>query len=206
MGSDDVERRFRRRVKSERRLASMSQSELANAMRERGLSVHATTIAKIEDDTSGKPRAIKFEEAVAIAEILKFSLDSVLTPIPHHEDYEYRVARFIGGFGVVGEELYRVVRVLEEAYSGADVDELTATLLADVPDPDDESAEELIRKLMAGLDVYNAFPKLLLSLQSILREAPEAITNGDSKEFISRYVLPLYEVKVRSPFEDRNAQ
>lgn len=51
----------------------MSQEELARRLAERGVSAHATTIAKIEAGT----RAIRLDEAAEIAELFGISLDNL---------------------------------------------------------------------------------------------------------------------------------
>ena len=73
MGITSAEDRFRERLRRERESHHWSQADLARKLSAVGLSVHPTTIAKIE----GGDRAVRIAEAVAIAEIFGFSLDEV---------------------------------------------------------------------------------------------------------------------------------
>lgn len=71
MGITSAEDRFRERLRRERESHHWSQADLARKLAAVGLSVHPTTIAKIE----AGDRAVRIAEAVAIAEIFGFSLD-----------------------------------------------------------------------------------------------------------------------------------
>lgn len=65
-----AEGRFAEWLKGARAGAEMSQADLAKALTERGVSAHATTIAKIE----AGDRSVKLDEAVAICSVLGGSL------------------------------------------------------------------------------------------------------------------------------------
>lgn len=70
-----VETRFRERVRRERELRDWSQAELAKLLQDRGIaSVYPTTVAKIE---AGE-RAVRIDEATALADIFDVSVDALL--------------------------------------------------------------------------------------------------------------------------------
>jgi transcriptional regulator with XRE-family HTH domain len=71
---EPIEDRFRKRLLSERKRRDWSQAHLAKLLSDKGLPVHATTIAKIE----AGDRAVRIEEAVAIADLWDVSLDALL--------------------------------------------------------------------------------------------------------------------------------
>jgi transcriptional regulator with XRE-family HTH domain len=77
MGSRELtESRFGKRVRAERSRQGWSQEELARRLTDRGIPVHASTIAKIEAEK--KPRATRLGEAVAIADLFGLSVDVLL--------------------------------------------------------------------------------------------------------------------------------
>jgi transcriptional regulator with XRE-family HTH domain len=67
---------FGKRVREERDRRGWSQGELAKRLTERGIHVHASTIAKIESEK--KPRAVRLGEAVGIADLFELSVDALL--------------------------------------------------------------------------------------------------------------------------------
>jgi transcriptional regulator with XRE-family HTH domain len=67
---------FGKRVREERDRRGWSQEELAKRLTERGIHVHASTIAKIESEK--KPRAVRLGEAVGIADLFELSVDVLL--------------------------------------------------------------------------------------------------------------------------------
>lgn len=80
----DAEYRFRQRLLDERRRRGWSQAQVANLLRDRGLQVHPTTVAKIE---AGE-RAAKIDEVAAIADIFEVSVDMLLgrSTAPKNDD------------------------------------------------------------------------------------------------------------------------
>jgi transcriptional regulator with XRE-family HTH domain len=70
-----VETSFRERMKRERQARDWSQADLAELLQGRGLEhIYPTTVAKIE---SGE-RAVRIDEATAIADLFEVSVDSLL--------------------------------------------------------------------------------------------------------------------------------
>ncbi|OBI77011.1 helix-turn-helix transcriptional regulator [Mycobacterium sp. E740] len=70
-----VETRFRERVRRERERRDWSQAELAKLLQDKGIgSVYPTTVAKIE---AGE-RAVRIDEATALADIFEVSVDALL--------------------------------------------------------------------------------------------------------------------------------
>jgi transcriptional regulator with XRE-family HTH domain len=70
-----AETSFRERMKRERQTRDWSQADLAELLQGRGLGhIYPTTVAKIE---SGE-RAVRIDEATAIADLLKVSVDALL--------------------------------------------------------------------------------------------------------------------------------
>lgn len=70
-----VETQFRERVRRERERRDWSQAELAKQLRDRGIaSIYTTTVAKIE---AGE-RAVRIDEATALADIFDVSVDALL--------------------------------------------------------------------------------------------------------------------------------
>lgn len=70
-----VETQFRERVRRERERRDWSQAELAKLLQEKGIgSVYPTTVAKIE---AGE-RAVRIDEATALADIFDVSVDALL--------------------------------------------------------------------------------------------------------------------------------
>lgn len=89
-----VEARFRERVRQEREQRKLSQADLANRLGDKGIKgIYPTTIAKIE---SGE-RAVRIDEAAAIADLFEMSLDSLLGRNPSAEvtelDFQLRTLR-----------------------------------------------------------------------------------------------------------------
>lgn len=86
MGSEKpVETRFRERVFAERKRRDWSQADVATMLRDKGIqSIYPTTIAKIE---SGE-RAVRIDEASALADIFEVSLDTLLgrSAAPNNDD------------------------------------------------------------------------------------------------------------------------
>lgn len=67
-----------RRVRQERERRGWSQAELAERLKDHGVELHFTAIAKIEQRDSERPRAIRFNEAMALAEVFEMSVDRLL--------------------------------------------------------------------------------------------------------------------------------
>lgn len=72
--ADPFAKRFRERLRSEREARKWSQADVARMLADRNVSTYATTVAKIE----AGDRAVRLDEAVAIADIFGMSMDAFL--------------------------------------------------------------------------------------------------------------------------------
>lgn len=72
--TDPFAKRFRQRLRSERAARGWKQSDISRMLADRGVPTHATTITKVE----AGDRAVRIDEAVAIADIFGMSLDAFL--------------------------------------------------------------------------------------------------------------------------------
>lgn len=98
-----METHFRKRLKDERDRRGWSQEELAKRLGERGVAVHASTIAKIETDA----RAVRLDEAAAIADLFGLSLDTLLGRKAVEDDQGHAM-------NVLAEEAQRLVSDLSQ--------------------------------------------------------------------------------------------
>ncbi len=80
-----------KRIRDERRGRDWTQAELANLLRDTGLGVYPTTIAKIE---AGE-RAPRIEEIVAIADVFEVSLDMLVDRQPVAKDVDFALRALI---------------------------------------------------------------------------------------------------------------
>jgi transcriptional regulator with XRE-family HTH domain len=78
-----IENRFGEAVLENRRVLGISQKALADALSERGLSVDASAISRIEKGA----RAIRLSEAAIIAQVLGFTLSEVENPSDPKDDF-----------------------------------------------------------------------------------------------------------------------
>lgn len=78
-----AEDRFGKNVRNFRVLRRLTQAELAQRMGELGVHLHPSAIAKIETRDSERPRAIRLDEAEAIARALGVGLHVLLGPVPN---------------------------------------------------------------------------------------------------------------------------
>jgi len=85
MQSNDtpIENRFGEEVLESRRLQRLSQKDLAELLRQRGLVLDASAISRIEKGA----RAIRLSEAAVIADVLGFSLSDVEHPRDPMDDF-----------------------------------------------------------------------------------------------------------------------
>ena len=75
MGANElVESEFRDTLKRERKERGWSQAHMANLLKDKGLTVYPTTVAKIE---AGE-RAARIDEVVAVADVFGVSVDALL--------------------------------------------------------------------------------------------------------------------------------
>jgi transcriptional regulator with XRE-family HTH domain len=87
-----IEDYFKKRLKAERESREWSQAHVAERLSTAGVHVHATTIAKME----AGDRAVRIDEATAIADIFEMSLDSLLgrtARVENDPTYPLRVLR-----------------------------------------------------------------------------------------------------------------
>lgn len=73
---------FGRRLRYERERRGWTQADVAKRLAERGITLHPTAIAKIEQRDSRRPRVIRLDEAAAIADIFGLSVNDMLKPEP----------------------------------------------------------------------------------------------------------------------------
>ncbi len=76
-------------MRAERELRGWTQSDLAKHLEDRGLKLHPSAIAKIEQRDVERPRAIRLDEAEAIAQVLGVTVDEM------SETDEFRL-RYLG--------------------------------------------------------------------------------------------------------------
>lgn len=79
-GSPSPEDRLGRRIRYERDRRGWSQSELADRLAEFGISLHFTAIAKMEQRDVERPRAIRLDEAFALAQVFGVTVERLLEP------------------------------------------------------------------------------------------------------------------------------
>lgn len=72
------EEQFGRRVRAERQSRLWSQQELAGRLKEFGVDLHFTAIAKIEQRDSDHPRAIRLNEAIALSKAFQLPVERLL--------------------------------------------------------------------------------------------------------------------------------
>jgi transcriptional regulator with XRE-family HTH domain len=75
--SEQTDFQFGKRVRDARNHRHWSQEELAQRLRDKGIDVYASTIAKIESERR-KPRPARLAEAAAIADLFDVSVDTLL--------------------------------------------------------------------------------------------------------------------------------
>lgn len=78
--ADISERRFGRRMRQERERAGLTRLQLSERIRELGVDLHQSAVAKMEDRDTAKPRAIRLAEAAAIASVLGISVSDMMAP------------------------------------------------------------------------------------------------------------------------------
>jgi transcriptional regulator with XRE-family HTH domain len=69
-----IEDHFRKRLEDERNRQGLTQTDLANMLKPKGIHMHWTTIAKIEKGT----RSVRIDEAAAFADCFGISVDTLL--------------------------------------------------------------------------------------------------------------------------------
>lgn len=161
MERDSAEDRFGRRVRVEREARGWTQADLAKRIEPSGISLHPSAIAKIELRDVAKPRAIRLDEARAIADAFGISVDEMW------ETEDNRI-RWVGNRARVW--LDNLIPILEEGREReVDVDNLIHTA-------PEESREHLKELLLA--DEFAAFVEdtyvAALSLSGRLRHPSRA--------------------------------
>jgi transcriptional regulator with XRE-family HTH domain len=138
-----VEARFRERVKQERDGRKWSQADLSKMLSDKGIKgIYPTTIAKIE---SGE-RAVRIDEATALADLFEVSVDSLLGRSP----------------GAQRSELTYLLRALRQSAQKA---------LGDL-----ETVRELLEELPTQFDGANGPQTLSNAWGMYLAPASEALT------------------------------
>lgn len=120
MGSDAASWRFGQEVRAGRQLMGISQAQLADEMRKRGLAAHPTTVAKIEAQDVEKPRSIRLDEALVLSQILGISLDA-LRAGDRDQELEELIDRYCSVFLKESNELMDISRRLQAQGWPADV-------------------------------------------------------------------------------------
>ncbi|MGH6683963.1 MAG: helix-turn-helix transcriptional regulator [Pseudolabrys sp.] len=124
------ETRFRERVRDERERRKWSQADLAKMLKDKGIhSIYPTTIAKIE---SGE-RAVRIDEAAAIADLFDVSLDVLMGLRGVDDDAAYALTvladeaqQLTPAVVQIRDRLRRAYRQLEAQFDFADFDERLA--------------------------------------------------------------------------------
>lgn len=75
-----AEDRFGRNLRRARELSGLSQAELAKRLEGYGVSLHPSAIAKIEARDAANPRAIRLNEADALAKALGYAVTEIAEP------------------------------------------------------------------------------------------------------------------------------
>lgn len=134
---------FGRRLRREREERGWTQAELAQKLAEKGLSIHPSSIAKIELRDVERPRNVRLDEASAIAAVLGVTLDELLRP---SDDVEK-----------LAVHLWKLASIVRDDLDAIDdfVDEIAAIVGAM---PQEEAAKA--RGLYALDDVYELAAKL----------------------------------------------
>jgi transcriptional regulator with XRE-family HTH domain len=122
-----METHFRKRLKDERDRRGWSQEELAKRLGERGVAVHASTIAKIETDA----RAVRLDEAAAIADLFGLSLDTLLGRKAVEDDQGHAInvlageaQRLVSDLSQIRDRLDRAYRDLEAQFDSTSIEGL----------------------------------------------------------------------------------
>ena len=122
-----METHFRKRLKDERDRRGWSQEELAKRLGERGVAVHASTIAKIETDA----RAVRLDEAAAIADLFGLSLDTLLGRKAVDDDQGHAInvlaeeaQRLVSDLSQIRDRLDRAYRDLEAQFDSTSIEGL----------------------------------------------------------------------------------
>lgn len=106
---------FARRLRAERERAELSQAALARLMAERlGSKIDPSAVTRIEQQT----RAVRLDEAVAVAEALDLPLVMLLSEDPAGEN-ERRVRQYLGELAAAESQWAR---------TGAEIDRLTTAV------------------------------------------------------------------------------
>jgi transcriptional regulator with XRE-family HTH domain len=122
-----METHFRKRLKDERDRRGWSQEELAKRLGERGVAVHASTIAKIETNA----RAVRLDEAAAIADLFGLSLDTLLGRKAVEDDQDHAInvlaeeaQRLVSDLSQIRDRLDRAYRDLEAQFDSTSIEGL----------------------------------------------------------------------------------
>lgn len=136
MGRETAEDRFGRRVRLEREARGWTQADLAKRIEVAGVSLHPSAIAKIELRDVDRPRAIRLDEAQAIADAFGLFVDEMW------ETEDHRI-RWVGNRARVW--LDNLIPVLEEGREReVDIDNLIYTA--------PEESKDRLRELLAAAD------------------------------------------------------
>lgn len=119
MGRDNrVQTHFREQLRAERERLGWSQAEMAKALSANGFPLHASAIAKIE----AGDRAVRIDEAVAIADALDVELEDMLPSAPNEQSRLRRARRMAdramyetrGGAASMAAAYEEIIDLLEE--------------------------------------------------------------------------------------------
>jgi transcriptional regulator with XRE-family HTH domain len=167
-----VETRFRERIKQERERREWSQADLSKRLQAKGLEhIISSTVAKIE---SGD-RAVRIDEANALADLFAVSVDELLGRSPAGTDLVWVASRLLG-----------LARNTAERIGG--VSETIADELQDVryyaafdPTPPGGSVDELCEATEAALSALSAARQALTALGDVPTPGVTITTDGRSE-------------------------
>jgi transcriptional regulator with XRE-family HTH domain len=113
MGSDRAETRFRKQLRGERERRGWSQADVAKMLSDKGIDgIYPTTIAKLE----AGDRAVRIDEAAAIADLFEVSLDALLGRGPQNpqNDLAYTLRWFLDMARHAPNEVWGIAAALRE--------------------------------------------------------------------------------------------
>lgn len=122
MGNFNAEAEFGRQVRIEREARGWTQAELAKRLEAEGISLHPSAIAKIELRDTERPRAIRLDEAQALANIFGLPLDSMAQPHDQRmRSVIVKLGRFLDQLGpLLRNEGHQVVHDISDLVASID--------------------------------------------------------------------------------------
>jgi transcriptional regulator with XRE-family HTH domain len=107
-----TENQFRKRLRLEREAHHWTQAQLAELLDRRGIPMHWTSVAKIENGQ----RSVRIDEAAAIADLFNTSVDSLLgRNVDQDAEVEYMVRSITSTAERSAGQVRAIVKVIEDA-------------------------------------------------------------------------------------------